>query len=67
MAIGLMEFTVFQKERAFREELSYLTGLKYYKPVKLFSGMNNIIRYWKPISKIVSRKSCIKKHGIYFG
>jgi hypothetical protein len=31
MAIGLIVFTVFQKERIFRGELSVLTSSKYYE------------------------------------
>jgi hypothetical protein len=36
MVIGLMEFTIFQKERVFRGELSNLTSLRYHKPVIFF-------------------------------
>lgn len=40
---SLIDFIVFQKERASRGEIADSTIPNYYKPVKLFCDMNNII------------------------
>jgi len=42
---------MFQKERAFKGEIAESTIPNYYKPVKLFCDMNNVIINWKLVSR----------------
>ncbi len=44
-----------QKERAERKEIAEATVPNYFKPVKLFCEMNDIILNWKKISKRIPR------------
>ncbi len=52
---SLIDFIVFQKERASRGEITESTIPNYYKPVKLFCDMNNIITNWKLITRGMPR------------
>jgi len=47
----LIQFIIFQKERADRGEISESTISNYYKPVKLFCDMNNIIINWRLVTR----------------
>jgi hypothetical protein len=40
-----------QKERAERKEVAEATVPNYFKPIKLFCEMNDILLNWKKISK----------------
>jgi integrase len=44
-----------QKERAERKEISESTVPQFYKPIKLFCEMNDILLNWKKISKRIPR------------
>src|SRR5579875_3928991 len=46
---SLMKFLVFQKERQARGEITAGTVANYFKPVKLFCEMNDIVLRWKKI------------------
>lgn len=48
---SLIQFIMFQKERASKGEIAESTIPNYYKPVKLFCDMNNIIINWKLVSR----------------
>ncbi len=48
---SLIDFIVFQKERVSRGEITESTIPNYYKPVKLFCDMNNIIITWKLVTR----------------
>jgi hypothetical protein len=52
---SLIDFIVFQKERASRGEIKESTIPNYYKPVKLFCDMNNIIINWKLVTRGMPR------------
>jgi hypothetical protein len=47
----LIKFILSQKERAAKGEISECTISNYYKPVKLFCEMNDIVLNWKRITK----------------
>ena len=47
---SLIDFIIFQKERAARGEITDSTIPNYYKPVKLFCDMNDIIINWKLVT-----------------
>ena len=51
----LMNFIVFQKERVSKGEISESTIPNYYKAVKLFCEMNDIVLNWKKITKGMPR------------
>lgn len=48
---SLMDFIVFQKKRVAMGEITASTISNYYKPVKLFCDMNNILINWKLVSR----------------
>jgi hypothetical protein len=48
---SLIQFIMFQKGRAVKGEISESTVPNYYKPVKLFCDMNNVIINWKLVSR----------------
>lgn len=48
---SLMKFITYQKDRAERKEISESTVPNYYKPIKLFCEMNDILLSWKKISR----------------
>ncbi len=48
---SLIQFIMFQKERASNGEITESTIPNYYKPVKLFCDMNNIIINWKIVTR----------------
>ncbi len=52
---SLIDFIVFQKERAVRGEITESTIPNYYKPVKLFCDMNDIIINWKLVTRGMPR------------
>src|SRR5690349_21178462 len=52
---SLIDFIVFQKERASRGEITESTIPNYYKPVKLFCDMNDIVVNWKLITRGMPR------------
>ncbi len=52
---SLIDFIVFQKERVDKGEIVNSTIPNYYKSVKLFCDMNNIIINWKLVSKGMPR------------
>jgi hypothetical protein len=47
---SLMNFFIFQKERVLNGEIAALTISNYYKPIKLFCDLNDILINWKFIS-----------------
>jgi hypothetical protein len=47
----LMEFILFQKNRAERGEIVFTTIRNYLKATKLFCSMNDIVLNWKKIGK----------------
>jgi hypothetical protein len=47
----LIKFILSQKERATKGEISECTISNYYKPVKLFCEMNDIVLNWKRVTK----------------
>ena len=53
--LNLMEFIQFQKERVKSGEISASTVPNYYKAVKLFCEMNDIILNWRKIAKGLPR------------
>ncbi len=52
---SLIDFIVFQKARVSRGEITESTVPNYYKPVKLFCDMNDIIINWKLVTRGMSR------------
>ena len=54
---SLIEFIEFQKERAGRDEIKETTIPNYYKPVKLFCDMNNIVANWNIVTRGMPRGS----------
>jgi integrase len=52
---SLIDFIVFQKTRASRGEITESTIPNYYKPVKLFCDMNDIIINWKLVTRGMPR------------
>jgi integrase len=48
---SMIQFIMLQKERAFRGEIAESTIPNYYKPVKLFCDMNNVVINWKLVSR----------------
>jgi hypothetical protein len=51
------DYMRYQKERALRKEISESTVPNYYKPIKLFLEMNDIILNWKKIARRIPRGS----------
>jgi integrase len=51
----LLKFFIIQNDRAERKEISTETIRNYYKPVKLFCDMNNILINWRFISKGIKK------------
>ena len=52
----LMDFVFFQKRRVDNKEIAESTVSNYFKPIKLFCDMNNILVNWKLISKGIPRR-----------
>ncbi|MGH9909662.1 MAG: hypothetical protein ACRD32_03400, partial [Nitrososphaerales archaeon] len=48
---SIMRYIRYQKQRAERGEISTSTLSNYYKPIKLFCEMNDIILNWKKITR----------------
>jgi len=48
---SLIDFIMFQKKRVTRGEIKDSTIPNYYKPIKLFCDMNDIIVNWKLVTK----------------
>lgn len=48
---SLIDFITFQQERVTRGEISASTIPNYYKPIKLFCDMNDILINWKLVSR----------------
>jgi len=48
---ALLNYIVFQKRRAFKGEISESTIPNYYKPIKLFCDMNDIIINWRLVTR----------------
>jgi integrase len=53
---SLMNFFIFQKERVLNGEIAALTISNYYKPIKLFCDLNDILINWKFISSGISKE-----------
>jgi len=53
--ITINEYMRKQEERAERKEISEATVPNFFKPIKLFCEMNDIILNWKKISKRIPR------------
>jgi len=51
------DYMRYQKERALRKEISESTVPNYYKPIKLFLEMNDIVLNWKKIARRIPRGS----------
>ncbi len=51
------DYMRYQKERAERKEIAESTLPNYYKPIKLFLEMNDILLNWKKISRRIPRGS----------
>ena len=51
----LIDFIIFQKERVSKGEIKDSTIPNYYKPVKLFCDMNDIIINWKLVTRGMPR------------
>jgi integrase len=51
----LIDFVFFQKSRVEKKEISESTVSNYFKPVKLFCDMNNILVNWKLVNKGIPR------------
>ena len=51
----LIDFIIFQKERVVKGEITESTIPNYYKPVKLFCDMNDIIINWKLVTRGMPR------------
>ncbi len=54
---SLIDFIVFQKERASRGEIANSTIPNYYRPVKLFCDMNDIIINWKLVARGIPHRN----------
>ena len=54
---SLIDFIIFQKERAARGEITESTIPNYYKPVKLFCDMNDIVINWRLVTRGMPRGS----------
>lgn len=52
---ALINFIMYQKERALKGEITESTIPNYYKPVKLFCDMNDILVNWKIITRGMPR------------
>jgi integrase len=52
---SLIDFIIFQKERAVKGEIAESTIPNYYKPVKLFCDMNDIVINWKLVTRGMPR------------
>ena len=52
---SLLDFIVIQKERVIKGEIAASTISNYYKPVKLFCDVNDILINWKFISRGIPR------------
>jgi hypothetical protein len=52
---ALINFIIFQKERAYTGEIVESTIPNYYKPIKLFCDMNDIIINWRLVTRGVPR------------
>jgi len=52
---SLLDFIVVQKERVIKGEITASTISNYYKPVKLFCDVNDILINWKFISRGIPR------------
>lgn len=52
---SLIDFIIFQKERAARGEITESTIPNYYKPVKLFCDMNDIVINWRLVTRGMPR------------
>lgn len=52
---SLMEFIAFQRERALKGEITESTIPNYYKPIKLFCDMNDILLNWKLVTRGMPR------------
>jgi integrase len=48
---ALLNYIIFQKERAEKGEISQSTIPNYYKPVKLFCDMNDVIINWRLVTR----------------
>ncbi len=53
--IAINDYMRYQKQRAEKGEISEATVPNFYKPIKLFCEMNDIILNWKKISKRIPR------------
>ena len=51
----MLDFIVVQKERVIKGEISASTISNYYKPIKLFCDVNDILINWKFISRGIPR------------
>ena len=51
----LMDFVFFQKRRVDNKEIAESTVSNYFKPIKLFCDMNNVLIDWKLVSKVIPR------------
>ncbi len=60
---SLLDFIVSQKERASRGEITDSTIPNYYKPVKLFCDMNDIIINWKSYQEEFQKESMLRMTG----
>jgi hypothetical protein len=52
---ALIDFIMFQKERVLKGEITDSTIPNYYKPIKLFCDMNDIIVNWKLVTRGMPR------------
>ncbi|MDN5847251.1 MAG: hypothetical protein L0H53_13370 [Candidatus Nitrosocosmicus sp.] len=48
---AIVDYMLFQRDRFYNKEITGSTIYNYYKPIKLFCEMNDIILNWKRISK----------------
>jgi integrase len=53
---GLMQFFSFQLQRVARGEISKNTIPNYYKAIKLFCEMNDLLLNWKKISRVLPKR-----------
>jgi hypothetical protein len=51
---SLINFIIFQKERVLNGEIAASTISNYYKPIKLFCDLNDILINWEFISILIS-------------